>query len=206
MQDVNTVEQERDSIHKIAKMWSAKLGETLNNVSEEILVMTERELEQNFTPTTKDYFLRKQFWKKTRELQAQDGMIASVSEIYKNICTMQHFYNRVLKNPYRLVWILTPMKSADDMVEEAFHYAFNKVRDEVLNMEVNEKTAPIILKALDLLMQRHLGPMVQRIEAKSMNVNMTADEMREISDVADRFKQIQQKAGTKLINGGSGEV
>lgn len=179
--------------------FQGRFVETVLSSPKDILAMSEQELEQNFTPTTTDFIIRRNIHIKAK--QVMDGTLPDKLEpkdVYKDVCTKQNFY-RNITNHYRLAWYLIPIQDYSEMIEDSFFYGLKKVR-EILNMPVTEKSAPHIMKALEFFANRHLGPVVQKIEQKSMNmnVNKTISE-REVIDpeeMMQKFAELKSKLAT----------
>jgi len=141
-------------------------------IPEELLLEDEAELSKRFKATPLDFALKKQLWKKFYEAQKTGEMRLRMVDLYDGVCTDAYFFNNILKTPVRVAWLVSPPLDYDSMIEEAFRFSFEKVRDGILNMPVTEKSAPIILKAFQYFADRHLGPMVQRLETKNLNVEV----------------------------------
>ena len=61
--------------------WDGLFADKVKAIPENILNMTELELEQCFKRTPTDYYLRKNFWAKTDEAKGIPGLIINTSEI-----------------------------------------------------------------------------------------------------------------------------
>ena len=132
------------AISKFSGLFHQRMSELTNDV----LLLTEAELETKFRPTPADFFMRRNFWKKTEEAEAAGIEQIESASVYIGVVTRQYFYENILKNPLRLAWILSPIREHTQLIEEGFYFALKKVRDELLTMPVNEKTAPALMKAL----------------------------------------------------------
>lgn len=178
--------------------WNEFFNKKVEAIPTEVALMSERELEKHFRPTSIDFHLRKRFWEvSTRSINSGIKETETI-EIYRGICSRQHFYELVLKNPYKLLWIIMPIQAHMDIIEEGFYYALKKVRDEILTMPVNEKTAGHIMKALDFFANRAIGPVVQRIEQKNMNLNVDGNSVTRDAltpdDLQKKLDELRAKA------------
>jgi hypothetical protein len=171
-------------------------------IDPEISEMNEIELESHMSSklvpiTPKDFFIRKRFWE-LAEQNVNTGMsdVCTV-RIYEGIMTKSHFQRQILRNPYKLAWILLPQSKHQDLIDESFYFTLRKVRNEILTMQVTEKSAPIILKALEFFANRSMGPMLQKIEQRSMNVTVDGNKaMREAinpEEMQAKFAELQAK-------------
>lgn len=149
------------------------LVERFKEVPEEILTMPDMELTKNFKVSTVDFLLRRKISEMVGKARASgvDVKLETI-QVCNGICSRDYFYRRCLRNHFKLSWYFIPMESHDDLIADGFYHAIRRVRDEVLNMPLTDKTAPVILKALEFFANRHLGPMLQRIEQKNLNVNV----------------------------------
>jgi len=105
-----------------------------------------------------------------------------------------------LKHKHRVAWLLIPAKRHQDMIDEAFIFALNKVRTEILTMPVTEKSAPVIIKALEYFTNRSLGPMLQRIEQKSMNVNVDGNQVMRDAMTPEELQHRLTELKTRVIS------
>lgn len=198
--EISTEETRNQAVSVWAPFWSGAVAK----IPDEVLLMSEEELETKFKQTSIDFWLRKRFWEITeRNLSA--GVTGTViKELSTGICTTAHIYIRVLTNPYRMAWIMTPIHKHMDMIDEGFNYLLKKVRTELLTMPITEKSAPVIMKALEFFANRALGPMLQKIEQKSLNVAIDGNQaMREALnpiDMQEKFAEVQKKLATMPLD------
>lgn len=191
MEDAKDLESRVDNVD----FFDGLLADRAAAIPPEVWHQNETELTSHFNVSTIDFLLRKRINKciEDRKNSGLKGHIPSI-EIYRNICSAMNFYY-IIKNPYRVAWLFMPLKSADEMIEDGFYHAMRKVRDEILTMQVTEKTAPVIMKALEFFTNRHLGPMLQRLETKSLNVNVDA-KTRDVIDpeqMMERYNQVKSQ-------------
>lgn len=156
----------------------------VETIPDHALSMDEYELEDKFTRKKEHFYLRKKFHKMLDELRGTDDLL-SVSELVRDTTSKAWFYNVLLPNPYALAWLIIPVSEPDRFLEEAYTFAIQRLRKDILTLPANEKTAPIIMKALEFLAIRHLGPVVQKIEQKSLNMNFNKDVTQSASGAVD---------------------
>lgn len=181
-------------------VWEGSFGDKISKVDSEIYAMCEAELERKFTPTPTDFFLRKRFWELTEKAQAS-GVNNRVNELYDGICSRQNFYKNILRNDYKFCWILLPIKSHMDLIEESLYFALKKMRDELLTMQINEKTAGHFLKAIEYLSNRFMGPVVQKIESKNLNLELRPEDMPQSpDDLAKRYADLKTAIAKTVTN------
>jgi hypothetical protein len=191
--------KDRPMRDKAIELWGGAFGEVMATIDPLIASMPEAELEQHFRATPIDFFIRRRFWT-VSEKYINSGLIEpETQELYIGICKKQHFYQSILRNPYKVAWILQPVQAISDLIDESLYFAIKKVRDELLTMPTNEKTAGHIMKALEFFANRSkdLGPLLQKIEQKSMNVNLDGNRaMREAlnpDDIDKRLKELKSQ-------------
>jgi hypothetical protein len=192
------VQSRRDQLLSCFKE-DSRIMRAINELPPEYHLKDEAELGKLFRKTPMDYAMKKQLWTKFYEVEKAGTMRLKMVDIYGGVCSDPYFYNELIKNPARIAWLISPPIDNQAIIEEAYHFAFQKVRDGILNMPVTEKSAPTILKAFQMLADRHLGPVVQRIESKNLNVDVNA---KNNTDPIDP-KAIEEKLNelkTKLLN------
>lgn len=175
----------------------SSLVKAVSQIAPEIQLMDEAALARAFKPTPLDYALKKQLWSKFYEAEKLGTRLKMV-DIFDGLCTNQYFYNELIKNPIRVSWLVTPPMNTEALVEEAFRFSFQRVRDDILTMAVTEKSAPILLKAFQIFADRHLGPVVQRIESKNLNVDVDGGSTRDVGamdpyEIETKLRELKQK-------------
>lgn len=170
---------------------------------DEILGQSEDELEAHFRPSIIDWQLRKRLWElvTNSQLSGTEGVLTQ--DLFNKICSKEHFYSRVITHPHKLAWLLINPQHLQDQIDEACEYALKRLRYEILTMPINKDTARIILKATELLMNRSMGPMVQKIESKSLNANVSLNESKSREELEQEFTLLQERLQnfqTKVID------
>jgi hypothetical protein len=169
-----------------------RIREAADSIPPQILAMNEIELEEHFKPITADYLLRKNLWK-LAEKAKNDNDTITISEWHKGICDAKMVYSIIAKNPYRLAWILMPIGQCDDLIEETFYVGIKRMRQILTEMPLTEKSAPSIIKAFEFFAVRHLGPVVQRIDQRTMSVNVDGNKaIREVVDQQDIMQKYDE--------------
>lgn len=180
-------------------------------VPDNIKIMQESELEEHRKPTSIDFGIRRRLWKKVEDSKQFGIKGFQISELYRGICAKQLLYQNILNNPYRLMWILCPFQDMSDQIDEGLFIAIKRVKNELLALPVNEKTAGYILKALDWFANRSsiLGPITQQIEQRSMNVTVDGNKMMKEAtnpeDLMQKYADLKAKIAelppsVKMVN------
>lgn len=185
---------------------NGKFMESVRNIPEEYMLKDETELSNLFRVTPLDYAMKKQLWQRFYEVEKTGIYKLKMTDIYGGLCSNPYFYQQFIQNPARVAWLLSPPLNTEALIEEAFRYSFQKVRDEILNMPITEKSAPVILKAFQYFADRHLGPMVQRIESKNLNVDVDARDVNvngpvDPYEIEERLRELKKKLiPAKVVN------
>lgn len=172
------------------------IGKALASIPEELQIKDETELARLFNPTPLDYAMKKNLWTLFYEAEATGFYKLKGTDVYGGVCSNSYFYNQLLKNSPRVAWLFTPTIDTEALIEEAYRYSFQRVRDDILSMPVTEKTAPILLKAFQYFADRHLGPMVHKIESRNLNVEVQGGKMETPTDpreIEAKLKEIRAK-------------
>lgn len=180
------------SAAEIIQFLEGRILEAVMEIPQEYFSMTDTELEKHFNRSDKDFIIRRNFQRQAKIAKKTTGKI-SQQEIYGEVCSRQNFFYH-LKNPHRLAWYLRPIEDFSDLIEEAFYFGLKRVREEILTMPITEKSASAYLKALEFFANRHLGPMVQRIEQKNLNLNASVERPEiELSpdDIKTKIKELE---------------
>jgi hypothetical protein len=142
------------------------------SLSHEVAIMSADEILGKQKITEIDYLLRKNLWKQV-EL-AQKGAIGEIEpvSIYKGVCSKQNFYN-ILDNPYRMAWILLNPQKDMSVMEAGLGVGLRRLL-EFISKPVTPDTAGPFLKAIEILLNRVHGPVVQvqKIDKRSAHVNL----------------------------------
>jgi len=170
------------------------------NTDPNILCMIETDLQKKFTQSDTDFLIRKRIHELVKSARDTGQTKIPTIRIYDGICTRQNFHENLVKNPYRMAWYLQPISSYEDIMAESLYFTLKKVRDEILTMPVTEKSAPIILKALEYFSNRALGPVIQRIESKNLNVEMKQPSTMDNEEISQRFSDIQRTLAKTVVD------
>lgn len=175
----------------------------VQEIPEEYLLKTESELAQMFNVTRIDRALKQKLWSWYADnKRAGFNQKLSAVVVYSGVCTRQNFEHIFNKHPEKLAWLFCPPVDAETLIKEAALYALERLRDDILTMPANEKTAPIILKTAQYFIDRAYGPVEQVIRQNTTQVNVDGNKMiREVADsgIVDKFKELQSSALAKKV-------
>jgi hypothetical protein len=174
----------------------SKFYRAATELPEEYMLKDEVELGKLFRVTPLDYAMKKQLWTRFCECENVGIYKLKTTDIFGGLCTNSYFYKELIENPARVAWLITPTVDTQALIEEAYRFSFQRVRDDILTMPVTEKSAPILLKAFQYFADRHLGPMIQRIESKNLNVEVQGGKMETPTDpheIEAKLREIRAK-------------
>lgn len=148
------------------------LRKDVDAIPPEIMAMTMDQLEQKYTISHIDYFLRQNLWKSIGVAQKLGKTEIPAVSIFEGVCSAQNFEGYVRKNPYRLAWILMKPVQVTEIMEESLDFGIKKLRVWLSTVYLDADTIGPFIKAVEMLMNRVKGPVVHRIEAKHAHLNM----------------------------------
>jgi len=119
-----------------------------------------------------------------------------------------------MRDPERLLWVLTPPSSYQAILEEAVVHGLNRLRNEILTMDVRErdmhgavigegvvdpKKAELLLKAISYVDLRVNGSIVQKSEAKNLNLVAGTVDLRAVGkdidarELDDKIRELERR-------------
>jgi hypothetical protein len=153
------------------EMTTGLLRTAIEGIPSELRNLSTSELEQLRQPSPLDYALRQNFWSAIDKAKSNGDPQIRISHVFKDVCTKQAFH-LVCENPVRMAFILNRPKDDLGRLRDILQVAIGRFEHYVATSPINEKTAGHYLKAMEILMNRVHGPMVQKIEAKHAHLNM----------------------------------
>jgi hypothetical protein len=173
----------------------------IEDIPDELKIKNESELMTLATPTPTEFAMKKSLW--DWFLAQESAGLAKDLEpvhIYGGVCSKQYFFSYFLNKPAKVAWLFSPPIDTETLIEEAFLFGLHRVRNDLLTMTINEKTAPTILKAFQYFADRKLGLLTQTINSKNLNVELKAgvDGMASVEDVSEKFKKIKEAMSKQI--------
>lgn len=180
--------------------FGGEFRKALEALPDDILVLTLDELEARRQPQENDYLLRRNFWREVEFAKKSGGTDIQMVAVYGSVCSRQAF-DKLLSNSLRLAWILIPPLSDIDRMRGILNIALGRLSRGITVMEVNEKTLGNYLKAVELLMNRVHGPIIQKIDARHAHLNMNKpieafnpeDALKKIENLKAQIEQREVK-------------
>lgn len=147
-----------------------RLREGFENLPIELVGLTQSEVEKLRKPTENDYFLRQNLWNAVRNAQKLGKTEIFYPEIYGGICT-EHAFQIAMATPLRLAYYLTPPTEDKSRMAAGLSIGISNLIDFV-SKPVDPDTAGAFLKAIEILLNRVHGPVIQRVDARHAHVNL----------------------------------
>lgn len=190
------------------------LGEALLAASQshpELFQMDERTLykslrDLNMQPTPTDNRLRLAFWNEYDRAQATHRPMEMVS-VFAGVCHKSYFFGRYITRPEKLAWLVCPPASYEVVATEALSYGLEQMR-EILSLpikdaqgRVNVKLGELQAKIVVMLDQRLKGGFTQRLESKSMQLNISTSDSQvakaaaqgSMEEIERRIKELEKR-------------
>lgn len=181
-----------------------KLRDAVFGLPPDLVMCTEKELKEQFTPTSTDYSLRMSFWREYEAaVRGGPGSTMAAAQVYHGICSDAYFYQKFLKDPVRVAWLIRPVQSYMSEIKAILLKGTERLW-ELLNIDISytdkfgkkqvcPKKASVLLDAIKTVESRAQGMPIQRNESKSLAVTVAAADKKKplIIDATD--SQIDQK-------------
>jgi hypothetical protein len=163
----------------------------VESIPEPIMLMNQDELESERKPTDIDYLLRKKLWILVDN--AQKGLVSEIAsqDVFRGTCSRQLFH-LALKNPNRVAWLLTPPIHDQDLMEAGVKIGLRNLI-KFVSKEPNSETASAFLKAMEILLNRTHGPVIQRVDARHAHMNLNKPLAPQNPDPNSRLEELKQK-------------
>jgi hypothetical protein len=146
----------------------------------ELMEMEQHELSQRANPSFTLSRVRMSFWNEYENAN-QGNRKMHLSKIVAGVCTETVFRKKILGDRVKLAYVLCPPKDYQITVKEALDAGLDSLRAIVSarvideNGNLNAKSADVVLKAIALLDMRVKGAVIQRIDQRSLNVNLNKE-------------------------------
>lgn len=172
-----------------------ELRKAVEELPPQIANMSVGELEEARMPTEVDYLLRENLWKQVEIAQKAGETHIKTRAVFAGVCSEQHFFFNIVKSPMRVAWLFTHPQ--DDIKKMRYGLSIGmKNLIKFISKEPNEKTAGAFLKAVEMLMNRVHGPIIQKVEAKHAHLNMNKpieNSMDSPADIIARLDELKSK-------------
>lgn len=198
------IQEERPTREYAISLLSDRFRQAAESLPEDLAKMSEVELEDKRKPTHVDYMLRKNFWEQVRLAQRGGIQWIKAIDVYRGVCSHQNFEDRVITNPIRVAWLLSYPEEPHELLETGLSIGLKNLI-KFISKEPDATTAAAFMKAMEMLLNRVQGPVVQRIEARHAHAHLNVNGGSQVrstnpEDVQARLNELK----AKLLNGGGG--
>lgn len=148
--------------------------------------------EERKLPNATDNRLRLSFWQLYDQVQAGNARDISNTKLSAGICSPEFLVQEYFKHPEKVAWLLTPPASYTVLLQEGLQFGLEQLReileldnfemDREGNLKPNVKVMELKTKIVMMLDQRLNGSVVQRIEQKSLNLNVSDNQVKKLSE------------------------
>lgn len=180
-----------------------RLREAIAAIPEHILDIEEKQLKDAVKPTQVDHSLRVSFWREYEKVVwTGAGKITSIS-VFAGICSNSYWYNKFLKNPRKVAWLVRPLQAYTREMESILHRGTERLW-ELMEIPIkvqgkfSARNAEILLKTIKQVEDRVKGMAVQRKESKTLRVNLSAKSPQAVegNDAMEaRIRQLEAELG-----------
>jgi hypothetical protein len=162
-------------------------------------------------PTATDNRLRMNFWAEY-DLSQTEHRKMKMSAIVGTICIQGYFYQKYLQYPEKCAWLVCRPASYETLLEEGLAFGLDQLRDVLAIPHLKEdqdgnitgydtKLIEIKAKIVAMFDQRVKGAVVQRIEQKTMalNMNVTNKKIQDLTvegsmeEIDKRIKELERR-------------
>jgi hypothetical protein len=175
------------------------LANPINAIPEQILLMSEDELYKAGKCGVIESKLRQAFWMEYNHSLIGKKKLMAVSNIFTGICS-KAYLRECFNNSFKLAYILRPPANLKVALHEMLEIGLSQIRDILVLPHIDDKGkfdashAALKLKAMETIMSRLMGGVVQRVEQKNLNVSVDAnpkDIEAEIKELEDKLQSSQ---------------
>lgn len=185
--------------HSLVNLLPPYLANNIKAIPEKLLLMTEEELYTLGKCGPIESKMRTAFWMEYNHSLLGKRKQMAVGNIFTGICS-KAYMRECFNNSFKLAYILRPPANLKVALHEMLDIGLKQLRSilEMPHVDENGKFdsshAGLKLKAMDTIMSRLMGGVVQRVEQKNLNVSVEAnpqDIEAEIRQLEDKIKASQ---------------
>ena len=158
----------------------ARAIERIKQEVPDLLTLDEGTFKEKLRPTLTLNRIRMSFWQEY-ENAVQTGRKIRLAQMIGGICTEYYFQEKVQPSNEKMAYILCPPTNYTVQVKEALQAGMETLREIVSAKVIDDdgflipRAADVVIKAVALLDMRVKGAIVQRIDQRSLNLNMNRD-------------------------------
>lgn len=206
---------DRENPISILHMTRGKLQEAVLAVPDDIGMMTEKELRKELKPTSVDYCLRVSFWREYEAAVREKREYIAARTVLLGICSDAYFYQKFLKDPFRVAWLVKPVQAYMKEIEAVLLRGTERLWELVdIDIEIEDKRgnkvvcsrlATVLLETIKMIEARAKGHAMQRSEMRAVSLNL--NEPHGVKTPTDhhtltaRLKELSEKLHGSVILG-----
>lgn len=192
----------------VLSLLGGALRASVEKLPEDLTLMSERQLRHHIQPTNTDYSLRTSFWREYERVVKMGGDKLTAASIFNGVCSDAYFYQKFIKDPFRVAWLVTPLQTYLKEIEAVLVRGTERLW-EIIEMDItyvdkhgdrqiDAKKASVVLDAIKMVENRAKGLAVQRNETKSVSVHMSGPKRVSVTGSSDdtleaRIKELQER-------------
>lgn len=187
-------------------LFSGNLSIALKECPQEYLTISESDFVEQHRPTSIDWLLRKRFWECVNQARSSGISEITQSSIYDGIISKQNFIGSVITNPMRVAWMMRPLTDHLQVCGEIVDIGLQKIREYLQVTKVTEKNASQMLRLVEFCMNRHYGPLIQKLAIHQKTEVSNNPSARDVSSDAtpqlllDKLSEISDKLTPAIKN------
>lgn len=172
--------------------------EAMADIPEELLVCPEDQLKIQKV----DLHLRRNLHEEYARALIENRSV-NLKNVYDGLISRTAFYGGVLQNKHRLAYIMRVPVSYENKLKEGLDLGIDRLLNEVLTMPIknpkgyyDQDAVKNLIKAIEFCDVRVRGSVVQRVEKRSVNVNVNQNQTTSPKDVTpggDPMLQLDMK-------------
>ena len=103
-----------------------------------------------------------------------------------------------LNNPYRFMWVLTPLETFEDIYEETFYTLYTKLRKYITTTKIDSKNLGPIMQLFSKLEDRVLGPVAKNINVRTQKVPSQPSDLKNVTpeELDQKIKELESRSMT----------
>ena len=156
----------------IASLFDGKFRDRALAIPHELIEKSQAEIEDMRPPNENDYRLRERLWFLVDQARETGATKIMNVRLYDGILTAQS-WERVMDSSVRLAWLFKRPMDDKKKMQTHLQMLLQKVEREILPKAVTDQNLASFLKLLEFLVNRVHGPVVQRIESRNLNMDIS---------------------------------
>lgn len=162
-------------------LFSGKFREALLSCPQHLLDMPEPDLVEQYDFTSTDWLLRRRFWEIVERARKHNITSYQTIEVFRDISSRQNFEVFVIQRPYKIAWLLKPIRDYKELCDQVFNVGMEKVLAYIQKSKISEANISKVIKLLEFSANRKHGPVVQRMQIHQRTENVQLDSSKDVT-------------------------